>query len=567
MSLALQPEYQQFAYCKVDLIFPISGTNQEISISKIGEKLSSLTIREGTTGEGEQFTDANTLMCASGEVSMYDTDNIIFRAFMASRGDAGNPLQIRLNIEVRTYTGNRSYSGLVDSWSVSFDGGIPKVSVKWKQIGDFQQTPSITIDDLSSKVDSLVNKLSSEGISTLSEFYEVMQSSGLGISIKIQSGSNMVSTSGETINGANAKIKPNFKNGEEKDVFRFNLTNTNNKGELINSIFNGLIQNVELDNGQRLFGTYISSSEGIGSYLLYTSRDAVNNIRPNNGDDKPLNDAVFVYNSSIYQGDSYKTADGSVKTAFLIDDFSCSITDKDIIYVQGGDSNSNNPNGNMVITSKGRVILPTNTSSALREALYNNETAAVSQSLQVKMTTYNFIHFYVFGETLVDIVIFDHMGQVHPLSGKMRVVSYTYSISGGALKADVTLQPVFTNDSSSYFKSSSFVRDAIVDGYGNIIKSQYEDINAIMMPPNVNLSIANNTSTSDINSPTVGGEQAPDMNYSSNYLLPQISDYTPVNSDLSIKNNLSYELKNEDGTPSASSGSSNTPEGSKEILR
>lgn len=548
MSLILQPEYQQFTYCKVDLIFPISGTNQEISISKIGEKLTSLTIMEGTVGEGEQFTNASTLMCASGDVSMYDTDNVIFRAFMASRGDTGNPLQIRLNIEVRTYTGNRAYSGLVDSWSVSFDGGIPKVSVKWKQIGDFRQTTNITIDDLGSKVNSLVTKLSTEGISTLSEFYEVMQSSGLGITIKVQSGSSMVSASGETINGVNVKIKPNFKNGAEKDIFRFNLTNTNNKEELINSIFRGLIQNVELDNGQRLFGTYVSASEGMGSYLLYTSRDAVNNIRPNDGRDKPLNDVVFVYNSSIYQGDSYKTPDGSVKTAFLIDDFSCSITSKDIIYVQGGDSNSNNPNGNMVITSKGRVILPTNTPSALREALYNNETASVSQSLQVKITTYNFIHFYVFGETLVDIVIFDHMGQVHPLSGKMRVVSYTYNISGGVLKADVTLQPVFANDSSAYFKSSSFVRDAIVDGYGNIIKSQYEDIDTIMTPPNVNLSTANNTSTSDVNNLTVGGEQAPNMNYSSNYSLPSISDYTPINSDLSIKSNLSYELKNEDDT-------------------
>lgn len=543
MSLILQPEYQQFAYCKVDLIFPINGTNQTISISKIGEKLISVTIKEGTVGEGEQFVDPNALMCASGDVSMYDNDNIIFRAFMASRGDGGNQLQIRLNIEIRTYTGNRYYSGLVDSWSISFDGGVPKVDVKWKQIGDFQQSPSITVNDLSVKVENLVNRLSSEGISTISEFYEVIQSSGIGLSVKIQNGKDIVPASGETINGANVKIKTNFKNGEEKEVFRFNVTNTNNRGELINSIFRGLVQNVELDNGQRLFGTYLSSSEGMGTYLLYTSRDAINNIRPNNGDDKPLNSVVFVYNSSIYQGDSYKTPDGTIKTAFLIEDFSCSISDKDIIYVQGNGSNTNNPNGNVVITSKGRVVLPTNTSSALREALYNAETASVSQSLQVRMSTYNFIHFYVFGETLVDIVVFDHLGQIHPLSGKMRVVSYIYTINSGALKAEVTLQPVFTNDTSSYFNTNSFIRDAIVDGNGNIVKSKFDDIDSIIKPNNVYVSTANNTSTSDINSQVVGGEKEPIMNYSNNYSLSTISDYSPINSDLTIKNNLSYELK------------------------
>lgn len=125
---------------------------------------------------------------------------------------------------------------------------------------------------------------------------------------------------------------------------------------------------------------------------------------------------------------------------------------KDIVKSDlSNQSNANNPNGNFIMTSRGGVTLPADMPQALSQTIQNLAGLSLSQNLHVNITVYNFIHFYCLGETPVYLIVFDHKGNIHPLSGRMRVGSYTYTLgTGGVIKASVTLTPMFTSGVEDY---------------------------------------------------------------------------------------------------------------------
>jgi hypothetical protein len=185
-----------------------------------------------------------------------------------------------------------------------------------------------------------------------------------------------------------------------------------------------------------------------------------------------LQNSVFLYNSSAMQGSVYSTPSGD-KIAYVVESLSTSYSmDNFIVAFTNSQSNSANPNGNMILTSRGTLTLPDKMPQYLKDSVQKLFAVTLAESFRVRITVYNFIHFYCLGqESAVNLIVFDHMGRVHPITGQMRVMGYSYSLEkGGVIKADVDLGPMFTRNAEDFTTTPtnpSSPSDTTTQGYSD----------------------------------------------------------------------------------------------------
>lgn len=465
MALELNPEYENFAYVRVDLNFMVNGTPQKISLAKIGDKLKSVTVQEGVvsgaSGGTQLQVSTSDIQCAKGNIHLYDHDNSVFYSLMASKNPDGQQLMIGVEVEIRALTGIRTYIGRLEKWTVSFSSSIPEIVIDWSQIGNMVSLTD-SQDKTAAALSQLITNMSDNGVKDVKDFVLKIPPD-LKVKILTQDGTTLKSfdIAACRINGKKVSFKETRQANNTDATFKIPLNQGTALQSILLTLFDALCANLQLEGSQERVRPAMIQSQDSG-YLTFALYEGE---KDETAADEALSDVVFLYNSSCMQGGSYSLGALGNKTAFIMSEFSCSMGNNDIVFAQLSQG-SNGLNGNMILTPQGRVVLPADMPAALQTSINNMRSYSLVNGFRVSIKVYNFIQFYVRGKTPVHLVVFDHLGQVHPVSGKLSVLSYKYTVRGGALEADVELSPMFSNEADSLLYMNMFPRDGIVNGGG-----------------------------------------------------------------------------------------------------
>lgn len=466
MSYQCYPEYE--FYTGVELTLEIGGdASKTLVVSKIGEHFLSMSITEGTVSEsGQQLADSNNSGGVStGTITLLDEDNSIFLSLLSSKSSEGDPLENMVNITIKTYTGSRSYRGLVTKWDCSFDGGAPRITLSWRSVGSSAAPDNANTNKGTYKVDLLKKLLIDEGVSDFKEFKEAVKQIFMNVFQFCYSpsvaytveGLKEIPDSGEIVyytDNNEKRFTLSFpssvmeRNGEEKWVYRMtDLRPVTDTSSLILLVMDKFCSAVNVASEIKIDYDLVDGNK----IFIFAYTGEKTKPQPY-GTSSYLDDTVFVYNSSLSQGSDFQLPDGSKKKVFVIQTIKTSFDFSHLIVTNLQEqANSSNPNGNMVITSRGGIMIPTGMPDTIAESIKKITSVQLADSFTVSMSCFNFIHFYVLGETLINLVVYDHLGRVHPITGKMRVHGYQYSIStSGVIRADVILKPPFDGRSLNW---------------------------------------------------------------------------------------------------------------------
>jgi hypothetical protein len=475
MPYQVYPEYEFFT--GVEIKFSVDGdAAKTFVISKLGEHFQGLTVTEGSVSGDKQVSLPNGNHLSNGTLTLLDEDNSIFLSLISSKSSQGNPLVNKVDITLNTYTGSRRYADCrVDKWSCSFSDGVPTITINWQgfpsgsqpskdntQEADFdtklatEKFVDIGILDFKGFKDAIKEVFTTQYTFVYSDTREYTDTSLKEIG---DDGSLKVFTNETGDKGTLGYIFipescRSHTNANEERLFRMELKGSTDNYSFLNAILGEfcktakitLTKGIEKDN---LGLGFLVKGNNI---LLYSYTDVSRLTMPQPmGTAEILNNTVFVYNSSLRQGEIYTTPQGD-KRVFAIESISTTFEMKDIIKAAlNNQSNANNPNGNFIMTSRGSITLPADMPQAISQSIQNLAGLTLSQDLQVTIDVSNFIHFYCLGETPVYLIVFDHKGNIHPLSGRMKIGSYSYTLGvGGVIKAKVTLTPVFSSSAEDY---------------------------------------------------------------------------------------------------------------------
>lgn len=463
MAVSFHPEYQYYTGVDIKLIFN-NDDNTTLELSKTGEHFQGLTVREGTVSGNNQVQQSSTsITCASGDVTLYDEDNVIYLALVAFREQMKDIYLNRITITLKTYTGSKTYEGTIQRWSCQFSEGVPTIRLEWVQIGNTTSTDKPTKYSMPVYDTEILKGLVQKGISSFEEFYsefkkcfsppyQIHQLKGdslentreiTGSVIEYKDSDNNYKTHTLTLDSPNA-VRPDS-NGGSQNVYRFRLKPMigQDTGTVLDSIMReacSVFSDYEIQ-----LSYFMKDSSTV---VLYGGDDLNNLKRPEGKDAMPyLNSVVFVYNSSLTEGAMFRMPTGEERAVFPITSISTSFDSTTLITSSyKGEANANQPNGNFIITSRGAVCIPSSVPSGIADSIRSIASLNVKNTLTVTMEVYNFVHFTVFGQTSVKVVVYDHLGNIHPLTQDFMVKGYVYTLTKeGCVKATVTLSPLIYN--------------------------------------------------------------------------------------------------------------------------
>jgi len=475
--IELFPQYENFT--AVEILLSISGQEEKtFSISQTGRFLQSLTIKEGTVGQGEQFSpNLNGDNVASGTINLIDEDNSLFRSLVASKSTNDEQLLNTLKITIYTYSGIRTYDNCrIEKWSVNFNGGVPTITLEWQTL-DPSGLPSVENQNNPEFFPDVYNqRLVKEGVTNFSDFQRAIRD--------IFNSTYTVSL-GDGLNENNVIVcggeKKVGSDNREVGTLRFSAQFASDQTSVLDAVLSEFCRNCTVKNEVAAGLGWVFSDDRRRNIRITKIENYRNRVIKNYGKAEDiLNDTVFVYNSSIMQGSPYNTPWGE-KTAFVVNTINATYSFENVIVSNlEQQANSSNPNGNIVITSKGRVMIPSNLPQAVTSTIHNLTSMSLRDTFTVTITVYNYIHFYILGEvSACHLVVFDHLGQIHPISGRMRVFGYEYTIGDGVVSANVTLKPMFGNEEDSFYNLSNFyLRDFTTTGRGDVI--EIEDATVVL---------------------------------------------------------------------------------------
>lgn len=472
MAITILPEYE--FYTGVEIKLYIGGDSKKVlELSKYGEHFQSLSITEGSPklNSTQVKMENHDGGVASGTVSLIDEDNTIFRSLLVSKTQGGQQLENFLDITIKAYTGVRRYPKCrIEKWTCNFSGGIPSIQLTWVNMPDTTQL--LRENEYPFNEVKIKELLMDRGVADFGEFkrafrevfaevYTFKYSTSKELEEnqlqEIGDDGKIIYFNGDTQEDFIITIPESIKSDgcpPEPNRFKMRIDPTWDIASLVRLVMDQFCHAVNSESNIKINWKIVFGN----TILIYTFQDYNSMKIPiPKGTSSFLEESVFVYNSSLKQGQLYKTPLGQEKMVFVIEQISTQFDNGNVILVNfESQANADNPNGNLVLTSRGSVTLPSGVPQAISESVSRLSSILLAQDLQVTMTVYNFIHFYVVGITPIEIIVFDHLGQVHPLTGRMRVVGYEYTIDGGVIKANVKLKPdVDASKQALYFTPQS----------------------------------------------------------------------------------------------------------------
>lgn len=404
-----------------DETYIISNVNSKgIPLKDCESHLESITIESPVIG-GVQDNSAQ--ISAKGTIVLVDYRDSIFTRLVqhlgayigiidtdqSSTGFRNIDLLPWVDIQITCYTNAIRYIGHITNWTFSFSGSTPSLQLSWSTICP-EQIPKKQF-----KLKANYNKVSS--------FIQDLRSSFDSINTKF-----VFTYKNKEYDGSSPEIDSvlEFINGS----YSYNPGPSRLANPII-AAYCTLTDNIKTKDGLLITGEKSDIKDEFNAYIKNANKNAQDTELSN-----ICADLVFVQQSTYNQFE--KTPDG--KTIVPITDFSF---DTDFSKIALQTKIITNMNGNQSI-SNGGVSITNGTPSESAAAAISDSANASSDAVTIKFSCYNVMAFDRNNlNAPINIRIFNEHGDPHIISGKAMVRDFSYHISSGVVKADVTATQVF----------------------------------------------------------------------------------------------------------------------------
>lgn len=445
----MYPQFKDYNEVKVTLFFKesyvVSNIHKTYS-SNDNAHLQSLSVAVPSAG------DKSKAGC-TGTLSLVDYKNELFTKFITYQTEnKGESVQIPLKISISCFSRKVDYEGVIDKWTLSFNGAVPTIEVEWKQFPIFKSSAELngTYVNPSGFIDAAVDLLKHNNMpkkvvyvdsngstheqSEFDNLFEFLYPDNIGyVLFNAQQYKSGIATRG-TIYAALEFFMEKVKLKSDSDP----------------------------DNPTKLTYAYNYSTQ------TFEIRNWVGNNKSvsNKSDDNSITDFVFVLNGSKPAYSTPKEFGG--KCVIPMTSFSFSVDQSNAILMY---SINANPNGTIATKAGGGVVATNASSKGASSAIYDN--ANDSGDIQISFDCYNVMSFDVNNPKIkINIRIFTEFGEEHPITRVemnrfATVQSVSYDLSGAVIKASVKATLVFNSDNKEVTKNDDQEDAAIETASGD----------------------------------------------------------------------------------------------------
>lgn len=399
--------------------------NPDKDFTKSGPHLVSLSITAPTVGNGSNSDNVG----ATGKIVLNDYKNILFNKFTKYAKDLQDTKETALlppvSISVGCYTGKYTYAGLIDEWTLQFNGGVPIYNLSWKSF-----SPTET-------------KVPNGGVfgkyASPKEFISMVEKElSFGQNLKF-----VYKKKGEKVDNSSLdnEIKFNYPEDELPPGVDFDLTKIDSTGNILLDSFIFLTRNaVTVSGNYPLIGEIPANDLNVFE------------VRPNNDEENAhktdetdvCNELIFVMNGSTPAYKTIKHSDGKTRIVIPITDFSFN-TDSKNIFLQS--KIFGNINGVVKASTNGRMDSDSqDAASAEATAVGDNSKENNNSNATIEFDCYNVMSFDRNNpNSAITFSVYTEFGELHPISGTATVKEVSYDISGAVVKAHVVATQSYNN--------------------------------------------------------------------------------------------------------------------------
>jgi hypothetical protein len=435
--------YVEHNYCKVVICDDYEVTNVQtkgIPGESCGCHLESIEIKSAKVGNAAECS-------ATGTVNLIEYRDAVFKrlrdklAIVLSGGN-GDEFTPNILVEIRCYTGNRVWKGKIVEWKYSFSGGAPNIQLTW-QVFDMSYSDTAPI-------------------SNKAHYNEPTELIAAVTNGDYQPNYPIVGPDGKEISQSGI-LKFINENGVD-----FDLSSAPSTGNRQLDAYNFIVNNSMTADGKHFLSGKFEESDN--KYHVFY-KDANASYPPDEESMKIVNNIVFVQNGA-YRYYQARPTDGKIvvpMTSFSYNTAAGNLTLSSRVM--------NNPNGTMLLGTRGNGSTTMVTSDADAGALQTSSAIDPGNSgVVVTFDCYNVVNFCVHNTAApVTYEVYNENGQKSILSGKGTCTDCTYSLSGGVLKASVTVVEYFNEASITAASAGS-----VVSGVAAIPTDETEAENKLM---------------------------------------------------------------------------------------
>lgn len=434
----MYPQFKDYNEVAVTLLFKepytVSNIHKKYS-SNDNAHLQSLSVKVPSAGD-------NSSAGCTGAMSLVDYKNELFTRFITYQTDnIGKSVQIPLKISISCFSKKREFDGVIDKWTLSFNGAVPTIEIEWKQFPIFPCSSDLdgayvnpsgfidaavgllknTASDIPKKVVYIDANGASHESSEFDNLFEFLYPENIGyVLFKTQPGA--LAARG-TIYSALDFFMEKVKLKSDSDP----------------------------DNPTKFTCSYNYSDQA------FEIRNWVGNNTntSNKTDDNNITDFVFVLNGSKPAYSTPQEFGG--KCVIPMTSFSFSIDQSNAILMY---SININPNGTKVNRTGAGSAVTNASSKVASSAMAANANKGSSGNIQISFECYNVMSFVVNDPKMkINFRVFTEFGEEHPITkAEMNryatVQSVSYDLSGAVIKANVEATLVFNNKKEVEEKSN-----------------------------------------------------------------------------------------------------------------
>lgn len=423
------PQYKDYNEVKVILYFKepyiVSSIHKNHS-SNDNSHLQSLSIEVPSAG------DKSNAGCF-GSISLVDYRNELFTRFITYQTEnRGTSVQIPLEIVVNCFTRKKSYSGVIDKWSLSFDGAVPTIDIQWKEFPIFPSTVAMdgTYFNPSAFIDAAVDMLKHS-------------------SSDIPKGIVYIDPSGAIHKSSEFDNIFEFLYPEDVGyvLFRADASEGSRRGTIYSAL-NFFRDTVKLKSDTDLNKlTRFTYLYNVNNQMFEIRNLVGNGDESNKTSDKDdnISELAFILNGS-------KQAYSKIDDRYIIPmtSFSFSVDQSNAILMYSINSNPNRT----TVSREGEGVITSNASQEVSSgAVSTNKNGDSSGNIEISFECYNVMSFVVNEQSSkIYIRLFTEFGEEHPITRDQQnryamVKSVKYNLSGAVIKANVTATQVYNKSS------------------------------------------------------------------------------------------------------------------------
>ena len=367
-------------------------------------------------------TDKSSSTGYKGSMSIIDYKNILFTNFVTYQTkNKSKSVQIPIEIQLKCFTGNRSFTGVIDSWKLNFSGGPPSVELQWSAFPMFPTTTAFngTYVNPSGYIDAMIGLLKGD-FGSIKCIYK--------------------DPDGKEHNSSEFDDIFEFRYPKDIGYVVFGSSNDTKKNGTIYSALDFFIDNAKIKSAKdttKLTYNYEKST------FIIKQCDSSSNV-PEEKEDDTISKLAFVLNGSKSAYSQAKEYDN--RCVIPMTSFSYNVDNTMAIIQYSLNSNANG----LIVGKSGQGTQLSNASEqtvsdGLKQSWKNGDYAG---NIEVSFECYNVAAFRN-NDTGAKIYfrLFTEFGEEHPITANgdtfATVKSINYDLSGAVIKANVTATQVF----------------------------------------------------------------------------------------------------------------------------